>query len=364
MARKSVGYVKLVWHCPNCGTRNPGPQKTCVSCGSPQPPDVAFVQADQQELITDEAEIKNAKKGADIHCPFCGARNPADTEICSQCGGDIKEGLRRKKGTVIGAYKAPSAEAKEIVCPHCGSKNIETAQTCTQCGGQLKTRADEQVSFVSSRQTPAKPKIKSLWIILGIILICTCILAVVIFILSTSSVKSGIGSVNSTQWERSIDIEELQDVERSDWEDELPTDATLIACDLEYHHSQDEPAFNATEVCGTEYIEDTGTGHGEVVKDCEYKVYQNKCDYIVKEYVIIGEVYEQGFDLNPVWPQPDLAYGQIEGERSEKYIIEFLVDNQTKEYITTDAQLFSQCNIGSQWTLNMNAFGDIVSIKP
>jgi ribosomal protein L40E len=88
MSQEVLGYVKMEWVCPKCNSRNPGPQKTCIGCGAPQPPDVQFQQAEQQQLITDQAEIAQAQAGPDIHCPFCGTRNPAGAKTCSQCGGD------------------------------------------------------------------------------------------------------------------------------------------------------------------------------------------------------------------------------------------------------------------------------------
>jgi hypothetical protein len=57
--------------------RNPGLKKTCQSCGSPQPTDVAFQSKADEQLITDAQKLEQAKKGPDIHCGFCGARNPA-----------------------------------------------------------------------------------------------------------------------------------------------------------------------------------------------------------------------------------------------------------------------------------------------
>ena len=52
MAKKKLGYVELEWTCPNCGTRNPGPEQSCVNCGSPQPDDVHFEQARSAALAT------------------------------------------------------------------------------------------------------------------------------------------------------------------------------------------------------------------------------------------------------------------------------------------------------------------------
>ena len=124
MARKKIGHIELQWTCPNCNGINPGSEKTCGSCGAPQPEDVVFEQAERQEIITDEEKIAQAEAGADIHCPYCGTRNPAGTEVCSNCGGDLVEGMVRESGRVVGAYKTgPAAQ----INPPSGFKYVQRA---------------------------------------------------------------------------------------------------------------------------------------------------------------------------------------------------------------------------------------------
>lgn len=99
MARKSLGFVPLVWECPSCGTVNPGPIKSCTSCGAPQPEEVDFLQVDEEKFnfIKDEALIRMAKAGPDIHCPYCSTLNPATHEHCSNCGGDLSLGGKARQ---------------------------------------------------------------------------------------------------------------------------------------------------------------------------------------------------------------------------------------------------------------------------
>ena len=105
MTKKTLGYVHLEWACPNCQRKNPGPQKFCNGCGAPQPEDVEFIQAAEEKLITDEAEIARAKAGPDVHCPYCGARNPGDAEFCGGCGGNLAEAAARESGRVVGSHR-------------------------------------------------------------------------------------------------------------------------------------------------------------------------------------------------------------------------------------------------------------------
>ena len=52
----------------------------------------------QGELVQDQQKIDQAKAGPDIHCGFCGARNPATAKVCHQCGGDLTQGKARGAG--------------------------------------------------------------------------------------------------------------------------------------------------------------------------------------------------------------------------------------------------------------------------
>ncbi|MBN1536160.1 MAG: zinc ribbon domain-containing protein [Anaerolineales bacterium] len=362
MAQKKLGYEELVWTCPNCNTKNPGPEKMCLACGAPQPPDVQFEQKPQQELITDQAKIEQAKKGPDIHCPYCGARNVADAAICIRCGGDLKGGQKRESGKVVGAYKTEKEPVKEINCPSCGTKNPETNMTCSACGANLAELAKPEAAKPSAPAAGAKSN-KWAGIVLGGILLLI-ILCVVVFIALSSKKEDVSGVVNSVQWSRSIPILDLQDVTHKDWLDDIPQEAVLGDCEKQYHHTQSEPEEGAEEVCGTPYSKDTGSGFAEVVQDCEYRVYDDYCQYTVQEWQVIDSVQLQGSDLNPQWPDVSLTGNQRVGDQEESYRIVFQTEKGNYTYVTSDEQLFLQCEPGSDWTLVINALGNVVSIEP
>ncbi len=360
MTKKSVGYVKLEWTCPNCGTRNPGPQKTCASCGYPQPEDVQFEQAASEELIKDEAELVKAKKGPDIHCFYCGARNPADAETCSQCGGDLTQGAKRKAGRVVGAYKSvEKGPVKKVTCPSCASEIPADSPKCPNCGASLTK--PEPKPQPKAQSAPSKPLNK--FLVIGIIVAVLASMACCGFFLFKTSDANGI--VEAVGWERSIAIEQLGPVEYETWRDELPTGAELGACSQKTHHTQDDPAPNAKEICGTPYTVDTGTGHGEVVQDCQYEVYQDWCRYTVDEWKLVDTVKLSGNDYNPKWPANlSLSSKRREGKRTEDYEIIFDADGKRYTYSTGNIDRFNQAKIGSEWILTINQLGGVTSIEP
>ena len=359
MSRESLGYVKLEWICPNCGGKNPGPEKTCLSCGKPQPENVAFQQAERQELIQDEKEIEKAKAGADIHCGYCGARNPAGSETCLQCGADMKAGKQRESGKVVGAFKIEPE--KQIACPHCGVFNPDNALNCGQCGASL-ARPPEAAPV--SPQAQAKQGRTHLFPVLLILFIGICVLGAIALIVVSTRTTENMGKVSGVSWERSVAIEALREVQREAFLEDIPDQAKIGSCALKYHHTQPEPAENSEKVCGTPYTVDRGSGYAEVVQDCEYRVMKDYCDYTVQEWVVIDEVTKKGTDFTPVWPEPSLDANERIGRQAESYACIFSTEQGAYTYHTSSLEEMQRCKIGSEWLLNINAFDAVVSIKP
>lgn len=330
MARKSIGFVPLVWECPFCETMNPGPIKTCTSCGAPQPDDVEFLQVDEEKFnfIKDEALIRMAKAGPDIHCPYCGTRNPSTAELCSNCGGEISLGGKAR-----------------------------------QTGKRVQTVAD-----ASEKAPPAEvePKAKkggkvAIFAIIGALAVIAGCIVLLMLLLRTDAVTA---TVTDVEWERRIAIEEYTTVTTSDWYDEIPPKAELISCSQKYRYTSEEPQANATEVCGEEYVEDTGTGVGEVFQDCVYEVYDEFCEYSTLDWIVVDTLIQSDDTLSPTWPALSLMNNQREGARTENYEITFTDNSETYTYTTTDSALFMMAEPGSNWKLEVNKLGGVQSIKP
>jgi ribosomal protein L40E len=291
---------------------------------------VEFLRVDEDEFnfIKDEALIRMAKAGPDIHCPFCGTRNPATAELCSNCGGELSLGGKARQA---GEKVSTVAEAREPAAP----------------------------------EPPAVPRKKIsrtsaiLAVVGGLALIAACI-AGFLFFTKTDDVQAVVMDV---EWERSIAIEAYTTVTRQDWWDGVPADAEILSCSQEYRYTSDQPEPNSTEVCEEEETEDTGTGLGEVVQYCVYRVYDDYCEYTVWDWVVVDTITESGDDLSPFWPDVNLAGEQREGVRKEAYTIIFADGGDAYTYSTSDSALFTKAEPGSKWVLEVNSFG-VQSIKP
>jgi hypothetical protein len=366
MTRKTIGHVQLEWTCPYCEGLNPGPAVFCMSCGSPQPEDVQFHQAQESRLIEDEADLSGVGAMPDRHCPYCGVRNPGRAKFCQDCGGDLTGGIKRDRGRVLGAYR--SEPAAPVTCPNCGTKNPASLRRCQACGASLAREeaalgahgADAQVG-AGAGVTKRGPPSRMFW--LGGLGALACI-AVAIFLFAILETEETTGQVQEISWERSIGIEALVPVMHSDWRAEIPSEVELGSCEPRVHHREDEPLSGAVEVCGTPYTIDEGTGYGEVVQDCYYEVYADYCDFAVDEWQEVDRVEVSGADLAPVWPSLSLEVGQREGDHRETYHVIFTSGEGYYDYSTTDPQEYARYTPGSRWNLQVNALGGIVSVEP
>lgn len=358
MAKKTVGYIELEWTCPNCSNKNPGLKKSCTSCGAPQPQSAQFELGQQRDLITNAQNVATAAKGADIYCPFCNTRNIADAQTCIQCGGDLKEGLKRESGRVLsGAPPLPAGS--EIKCPGCGTANPAGNRLCKACGAQLLLATAPVLAptaLAAARGTAAfRP-----WMALPIIAILSVLCFVFGYLFFHTETLMGL--VQDTQWQRTIAIEAQREVTHENWLDQVPGGAKVLGCEKKYRSRQDNPEPGAKEVCSTELV-DQGNGSAKVVETCYYEVYDDYCEYAALEWQNVNKSQASGSDLQPYWPQVNLANAEREGERSETYTVTFDTKNGIKQFTTSDAALYGQLQPGSEWNLVINTLGAIVEVS-
>jgi ribosomal protein L40E len=356
---KELGYVELEWTCPTCKTRNPGTAKSCSGCGAAQPQDIQFQTPAQAELIKDQDKIAQAKAGPDIHCAFCGARNPAGAKVCHQCGADLSEGKARQAGQVVGAFD-PNAP-KQVKCSSCGMMNPANAKTCSRCGAPL-VRPEPPAPPAVPSPAPASAGGNMGWIFMAVIALVVIGLGIFVFLVLRTS--DTMAEVNNAHWERSIDIVAPVPMRNSAWRDQLPAAAANVSCRQEFRYTSSEPVEGSREVCGTPYTIDTGTGMGRVVQDCDYQVYDDMCSYTTLQLAVINTVVSQGAGFTPKWPVANLAAEQKLGDRREHYVCEFSSDGDMYSYTVRTMAEYEQCQTGSRWKLQVNSFGDVVSAEP
>jgi len=346
-------FVELEWVCPNCDGRNKGAVKTCENCGAPQPENVKFQRAADEKIVTDEKAVASAKAGADIHCGFCGTRNPATATHCSQCGGELKEGKARQAGQ---ALQEAAPMPKTIPCGNCGAENSSSVRSCKKCGAPIKLEAAPAVSGsvknkATSANTPTpgqRVKVNG-WVFagVGIIALICCIAAIMLFAIPSKSVK---GTVTDLQWQTSVPVQEIQAVNYSNERGSAPSDAYNVSC-----HTEDK------EVCEEKTV-DQGNGYAEVVKECHTESEQY-CSYTVDEWKTIQTYTLDGNDNYPVYESPSISGNQRTGSSTETLTVTFSTSSGQKTYSPGSVSEFQQFEEGSVWTIKLNALGGVMGVE-
>ncbi|NJC97241.1 MAG: hypothetical protein C3F07_14245 [Anaerolineales bacterium] len=348
--RRTLGYVQNEWTCPNCNTRNKGGLKTCENCGAPQPENVKFELPSEQKFVTDENQVQAAQAGADIHCGFCGTRNPATATTCSQCGADLKEGKAREAGRIM---QAPPAAPKVVKCDNCGTENPGSKSVCSNCGSPLPKVQAAQPAPPKPAAPVARPAVKKKtnWLLIGGILgalaIC-CVVIGALFLFPTSSVEA---TVTNVHWQTVVPVQEVQPVNYSNERGSPPSGAYNVSC---HDESRD--------VCEQKTI-DKGNGYSEVVEECHTETDQY-CSYTVDEWKTIQTYTLEGNDLRPVYETPNISSDQRIGDETAEYTVNFSTDDGIKTYSPGSISEFQQFTMGSTWTLKMNALGGVVGVEP
>ena len=353
--RRTLGYIQNEWTCPNCNTRNKGAAMTCENCGAPQPENVQFELPSEQKFVTDEASINAAKAGADIHCGFCGTRNPATAKTCSQCGADLTQGKARQAGQIM---QAPSQQPKTIKCDNCGTENPSSNAVCSKCGSPLPKLISPATAPAIAPQPaaamnigqPSAPK-KTNWLLIGGILGALALCCVVLGALFFPS-KSVQATVVDVHWQTTVPLQEIHPVDYNNELGNPPSDAYNVSCRDESHN-----------VCEQKTI-DKGNGYSEVVEECHTET-QQYCSYTVDEWTTIQNYSLDGSDLQPIYDSPNISSGQRLGAESEELTVTFSTAKGEQETYSPDTvSEFQQFTIGSTWTLKMNALGGVVSVEP
>lgn len=351
MARRSKGFIELEWTCPNCTTRNKGSEKTCVNCGAPQPDDVQFEAPVEKKLVAEEKAGELRGRGADIHCGFCGTRNPSDAQTCSQCGGDLSEGKARQAGREI---DMSARTPEKLICTNCGAENPGTNVNCQECGAPLPRPAKAPpampASTVVADAAARDAKKKTNWLLLGGIgaaLALCCLAILLLFVFPSQSVQA---TVSDVYWQTSVPVQEIRAVDYDNERGSPPSGAYNVSC-------RDE----SREVCQERTI-DRGDGYAEVVEDCHTETEQY-CDYTVDEWTTIQTYTLDGHDLNPYYERPNLSNDQRLGNESADYTVYFDTEKGEIPYNPGDLGEFQQFRPGSTWTLKLNAVGGVLSVE-
>jgi len=158
------------------------------------------------------------------------------------------------------------------------------------------------------------------------------------------------GTVTDVSWQTSVPVQEVQAVDHNNERGSPPSDAYNVSCQTE-----------SQEVCEDKTV-DQGNGFGEVVQECHTES-EDYCSYTVDEWTTVQTYDSSGDDLYPVYENPSISSDQRMGNGSEQLTVYFNTPDGQETYSPGSVSEFQQFQIGSTWTLKLNALGGVVSVE-
>ncbi len=375
-------FVVLAWDCANCGTENPGPKKTCTQCGSPQPEGVKFhTPTGGFKEVTDSKQIEEAERGPDVHCPFCGTRNADGSVKCTQCGGELKGGKRRKTGDRPDTDQDEGIDNGEYTKsedPETGLVSDVLPSVSSYSPARYSLPTLDRTNVVETLQTAINSRVVQVGGLIAIVALCSWLIWMLFF--NTTVVPV---TLNNFHWELNIPVEEYLWVDESGWS--VPAGGIETSSEERttgYEQKQSCELVSKREQVGTEAcngrMKDRGNGYAEWVEDqCpKYEDRQvNECKmvddysrpikqtyyyYRIQKWIVTRNVPASGDDNNPVWPPVLLSQGEREGFRSQFFTVYYTDEKGEGHSLTSmDWDWFTSLYSGQVCHADRNGFGGL-----
>jgi len=358
------------WDCPFCGaTRNRGPEKFCGGCGSPRGPEVKFYLPEDARVVDDARELEKAGSGPNWTCAFCSGDNAGWNKFCTGCGSGRDAGSARE--VVVHQGQAPSsAEEAARAAP-------------------LKPPSSPEAS---TQPRPTRNKACGFCLAgCGVLLVLLALLAG--FLSCTHSARL---ELVGAHWDRTISIEKQATVREQAWSDQLPPGARKLSQSQEVRSHRQVQIGSETRTRtvqrevqdGTEKVKvgsrDLGNGYFEDVYEerptyrtveeeetwqeplyRQEPVYGTRVTYEVERWKEVRQARASGEDTRPAWPETNLASGEREGPRTEKYVLKLRgQDGEVLQHEVQDAATFQAFQVGQTCPARLNRMGVITELKP
>jgi ribosomal protein L40E len=111
----------------------------------------ACIKAGFEFLEMEESRKPEPEPDGFLICRSCGQPNPAGSEYCTMCQGDLADFRRIELDTRTVRVKATFPRANHLVlCPGCGAFNERGARFCRECMGEIPPASGKDITEVKS----------------------------------------------------------------------------------------------------------------------------------------------------------------------------------------------------------------------
>ncbi len=349
---------EMMWDCGACGTPKllAKSHKHCPTCGSPQDPTWRYFPPEDEKVAVED----HVFMGKDKVCGACGTPCAAQATFCPGCGSDLdgsKEAATRQDQVVAEGVGFSEDDADAANAEH-----------------KARRKAEQAAKMADQMPPPPPPKKSMLLPAIAVLAGIAFIACLGVFFLW----KKDVSIVNTGHaWERTIQIEEMKNVTKSAWDDEVPRGAELVECKQEKRSTKQ---VADGEECSTRR-KDNGDGTYSEKQECKTKyksepVYGSKCKYRIDEWTSTRKAKASGNGLTPEpsWPDSGISRKgnclgcEREGAKSESYTLKFKDSGSGKALSCTVPQkTWAKVKPKSKWEAQVGVVSgalDCDNLKP
>ena len=243
-----IEYIELFWRCRECGQDHisaiPHLNPTgwyCPNCFFRRDESVELYEASDSRVITDPDLIARIEEGrADWKCKHCGSLNtdtgvPKEMLVCEVCKmwqtdeSDQSTPVRDEAGEVIAKHKKRVDRFEDPIVP----RSLQEAS-----GNKNRERIYTALSIVAVIATGIGASISAWWL----------------FAPRPIEVE-----VKSLPWEVTVEVQQLQPVEKSGWEETVPVEARILSSETRQRGTQEVQYGTKTVMVTEQYQSGTRT---------------------------------------------------------------------------------------------------------
>ena len=359
--RKIYGY----WDCKYCGTKAiRGDNRNCPNCNHARDGDIKFYMLSENDYVEQE-NLHKFSEQPDWLCQYCNSYNPSNANACLSCGASKNS---KKRDYIASSDELEKTDENDNINDNIVDKNED---------GDVQARSTNT----------------SLQILFYTILTGLAGLILFMFLLPFTPKNVDL-AIDSFSWAREIIIEESYISSESDWN--LPTGAELDCTKTEIRsYKQVVDHYETKTRTASRLVQDgynvtysyrdNGNGsfdqiehktpkykteyYQETYQDPVYRsepVYDTKYYYQIKRWRECDRVKTSGSDRSPYFGDVDLAQGQRQGDKIERYYVHGYDTNDENHELSkyqTDYNIWTQLpNAGNTITLKITANNYITEI--
>lgn len=367
------------WICSSCGKANDGALTSCASCGNPKEIDERDTIG--MRVVTDAAELAQARQVPNWICAFCKAQNRDHVQNCVQCGATRAASDARAHADPKFQQPPPSKEA--VVDDPFVAAGAQEAVEPRSVQSEPASSWVQRTYFVAAhdRGRTAWRNRRIAWMALAVSIALVAAFLVWLFMPHKHE-----AIISDIAWQYTSTLQKRVPVDETDWKGGMPGDAYNVSCRTKFkgtrpcnpHDCRPHPVpyqCRPHDCMCHNVSHDMGNGYSSVTRQCstcydtctrteydtcwdECDVYDDWCSYTHDTWPDVETQTTHGTDHRVYWPRLEATPPDERLQKKEEYTASFVIPpDDGRLYHPESLEEFARYAPGGQWVVQTRRSG-------